>query len=125
MIMDGVPTGYLSRRYNEWDGPATIKFQAKHWIGAWKKYKIDRDLIITWMENATNDLNQKLQQDEAVQKAFMKYGQDPRNDNIDVLTELVCWTRYVMTQLVALYKCKHEHTTSNNMKKKYFNPTEI
>ncbi len=173
MIMDGVPTGYLSRRYNEWDGPATIKFQAKHWMDkptcklylqwqrncfpngnigliwdfaaahksedvlnyaiqlgitigfipagltsilqvcdllinkplkaafkkqycAWKikndpgpgkKYKIDRDLIITWMENATNDLNQKLQQDEAVQKAFMKYGQDPRNNNIDVLTE--------------------------------------
>ena len=31
-------------------------------------------------------------------------------------TKLVCWTRYAMTWLVALYKCKHEHTTSNNMK---------
>jgi hypothetical protein len=51
-----------------------------------KKYKLDRDLIITWAENATNDLNLKFQQDEAVQKAFLKYGQDPRNDNIDLLT---------------------------------------
>jgi hypothetical protein len=31
-------TGCLSRRYNEWNGPATIKFQAKNWMDnpTWK-----------------------------------------------------------------------------------------
>ena len=171
LIMDGVPNGYLSRRYTDWDGPATIKFQTKHWMDnptcknyldwlrncfpnenigliwdfaaahksedilnhahelgitvgvipagltsilqvcdllinkplkaafknqycAWKirtdpgpgmKYKIDRDLIITWIENATHDLNLKFKEDGSVKKAFLKFGQDPRHENTDFL----------------------------------------
>jgi hypothetical protein len=53
--------------------------------GPGKKCKIDRDLIFTWTENATNDLNVKFKHDDAVQKAYLKFGQDPRNENIDKL----------------------------------------
>ena len=32
LVMHGKPDGYLSRRYDQWDGPATVKFQCKHWM---------------------------------------------------------------------------------------------
>ncbi len=32
VIMDGKSDGYLARRYENWDGPAAIKFQSKHWM---------------------------------------------------------------------------------------------
>ena len=35
----------------------------------------------------------------------------------------VSFFTFMHNWLVALYKCKHEHTTSNNMKKLIFNPT--
>jgi hypothetical protein len=171
LIMDGTPTGYLSRRYNEWEGPATIKFQAKHWMdnptamiylnwlkscypndkigliwdfaaahksdhvlnhavalgitvgfipagltsilqvcdilvnkplkasfkkqyccwkirtdpGPGKKYKIQRDLVITWLENATTDINNQMKEQKSIEKAFLTFGQDHREENTDML----------------------------------------
>ena len=32
VIMDGTNDGYLARRYSNWDGPAAVTFQAKHWM---------------------------------------------------------------------------------------------
>ena len=49
------------------------------------KYKFARDLVITWLENATVDVRDKMKDSRKIERAFQKFSQDYRFDNVDEL----------------------------------------
>ena len=51
------------------------------------KYKVERDDVLVWIEEATKELSRKLLVDRSIAGAFKKYGQDPRCEDIAELMD--------------------------------------
>lgn len=67
-----------------------LKQKFKQLYVAWKirsdpgpggKYKVDRKNVISWLEVATEEVNDIFQRNSAIQKAFLTYGQDHRSED--------------------------------------------
>ncbi len=55
--------------------------------GVGGKYRVARDDLITWLENATEHFDNKAETTRAIERAFGKYGQDPRSSDQSHLME--------------------------------------
>jgi hypothetical protein len=51
------------------------------------KYKVNRDDVLVWIEDAAKEVSRNLLVDRSIAAAFRKYGQDPRSDDTTELLE--------------------------------------
>ncbi len=53
------------------------------------KYKLHRDTILTWLERSFENFNRANEDNKTIQKAFKRYGQDPRVEDFEKNEEFV------------------------------------